>query len=1656
MSLSYTKLVGRDASFQLIRTNPKLTSNVKLSVDSNSDLWLNSIPADPELAKDQYQRVAVDTTKSHEFNIFKFYNNGKTPSKLAFKIGSNIIQTVTAKDLKNQYDFDFYTSGAKYLESKQFSEKFSYFAPLYLNQILPDTFVIFKAKGASDFTAGQQLATNFSKETLSLEFFKNFQLVKAFDMRPETKIGRYLESILENPMKPSAPIGINFNSSQAAYSYYRGLSIKTGTYVELPVNTNSVLTRGLPILTKEKFIVSGFESNSIIHPNIVNLEFLFNDDTAEDFEINRYFGFYCNRIQLAEFDIDLESMYANQNDNTQALDIVRDVTEDVLVPIRNQNGVKLRGKNLTADVTDLKNSLSTVDDLFFAFLETKNDIHLIKPNTWNQYNNSVDFQIDDSFLDLGTTFGPGELFAQVKATVSQLDTKSTLAIKVNAIPANSSTIKVYHSAGTQTDSNGRFDLIGFIRSTSAAGGSFAFNQARAWSVEYTLGGEAVVYVSADGTPQDVAASITGAINDLQDSDIQSVQHSNYAFIQLKASGESFGSLKIENTNPALTAIGTEIDGFIFADGGTLKPHPVIDSSSESDSINPLNKINENKDQLLIKTNINWSRLKRVSRVTDNISLDQTDEVLASATSDFLRKGTILLVDEETPLTAHSNIEIRKIAKNKVGVFSIFEIKDFDFDIYSTNYNRYEELDLFKDFYEPVNSNVLNFRKYVYHVSGTGKVSVNGIEYASGQYVWQDRSELSAYSITQGDCVLVKSTYSPNAYLGLSAPNVIDNPVLEGDLATVSVEDNELKNFTGHFALRTPAIDLNLARRAVFSNIAEYRDKFTKSIVNSEYLINLEHQAIEFAIDNKLTPYICKWALKDSIDARSNPYRLNTDLIFGKDNFGPSHIERFPSAEKLTHEWFYIESDLGFTKDPDLVLKNFNYFENSFDVTKFSTEADYFDSYFQYVPQANGKQVGDVQLRYSDLFRDPYTGQFETVFKGAKYRFFALDPVRLEADSTIPNAILSTTDRFIDYRFSAILKVVPDHIDDNEPPVKFEIIENVNAKAIVAVVYLRLAGADQLPQSVSFRENGEPKVLSKSELLQVGENGSLVYENLYGDYRIKFNEDQVSNLTYSFLYFAKNKKYNSGDNSFSTIRLAKNIDLSFAGFTQLTGSSIANGLDITNNTSYQTSLVGQISLVPGSYSPLVYKGVDGARYVISEGGTGLANTTTSILNVVEDEVVFSSPNMYLTGFQISGPTVIDTANVILPSGSPQLWKENFRLYQINGGNDYYERVFQYFSFANFKYLLEDREDLITWKSYQNEVLANQQKITMRVQDANEIKLVTNIQNRVVNVTYNSKTVPGGYVYGETGASVPAEIHRYSGEYDAIFKPVSAFYQKTQIGEFQIFGANCSINVSTPNSFVLPEFNHIKHSTRRILDLENSPNYLAEYPILDETPIGTSSFNVLASSWDKGYHFNYLTKSTRRRLFGTRRIAEDYSFVSKLINVPTSVSMSSYSIAQITQSQYRSNTFTAILNWASYQTSVRFKFDLSTMFAKNFASSGLRDEFEKFFIEDNVVIEQDPEVLGELTLSEYIEEYAKQNLQRLYKVEEVQVWTKQDKALENGQIVFEQKSLDQLIGEGYSITKNVQINNQNSSVLEGNINKPINSGIRMSFIIKIKFI
>ena len=143
-NIKYNKILNDTTSFQLIRTNPKLTTNVKLTVNESDQMWLDSIEVSSELADDKYKKFSVNPGIAHPANLYNFYDSGKTPNEIAFSLNETLSKTKTSNDYKDQYDFSEYFSGARYFPSKQYEERLSYFAPIYLKKDLPEYFVIFK------------------------------------------------------------------------------------------------------------------------------------------------------------------------------------------------------------------------------------------------------------------------------------------------------------------------------------------------------------------------------------------------------------------------------------------------------------------------------------------------------------------------------------------------------------------------------------------------------------------------------------------------------------------------------------------------------------------------------------------------------------------------------------------------------------------------------------------------------------------------------------------------------------------------------------------------------------------------------------------------------------------------------------------------------------------------------------------------------------------------------------------------------------------------------------------------------------------------------------------------------------------------------------------------------------------------------------------------------------------------------------------------------------------------------------------------------------------------------------------------------------------------------------------------------------------------
>ena len=146
------KIIKQTSSFGVLRANPRISGNVKLTVDSKSGIWLNSIDSNPEMSNSAYKGFRISSDSSYDKDLYKFFNDGKTPSEFVFGlVGENDPVQNQVNDLSRIYNF-FYSSGVSPLVSDKYSEDFSYFAPLWLGDDVPDYFVIFKVNDPIDYS----------------------------------------------------------------------------------------------------------------------------------------------------------------------------------------------------------------------------------------------------------------------------------------------------------------------------------------------------------------------------------------------------------------------------------------------------------------------------------------------------------------------------------------------------------------------------------------------------------------------------------------------------------------------------------------------------------------------------------------------------------------------------------------------------------------------------------------------------------------------------------------------------------------------------------------------------------------------------------------------------------------------------------------------------------------------------------------------------------------------------------------------------------------------------------------------------------------------------------------------------------------------------------------------------------------------------------------------------------------------------------------------------------------------------------------------------------------------------------------------------------------------------------------------------------------
>lgn len=272
-----------DRSHLILRTNPRLTGNIKLMVGHDS-VYMSTIQVNDTLSDQQYVSNPINPTSNYSVDVYSIFNS--IPRNILYQI-PEIDHNQYAKKNSEQY-IQTYNYGCRRLISKLYDEQFSSFAPLLIGDKIPDAYVLFKIPLSKQHDA---------KSWTASDYYKNADIVTTFDLK-KSKIGTYVQNLVNHPLFHNPPITVNYETKTVTYC---GISVYKGSIISITESILHLFDQELPIKDFDQYITDGFYRNGLVLASLLNLEFMF-DDVVTDFSTSAYYGLYVNYKDIDDYD----------------------------------------------------------------------------------------------------------------------------------------------------------------------------------------------------------------------------------------------------------------------------------------------------------------------------------------------------------------------------------------------------------------------------------------------------------------------------------------------------------------------------------------------------------------------------------------------------------------------------------------------------------------------------------------------------------------------------------------------------------------------------------------------------------------------------------------------------------------------------------------------------------------------------------------------------------------------------------------------------------------------------------------------------------------------------------------------------------------------------------------------------------------------------------------------------------------------------------------------------------------------------------------------------------------------------------------------------------------------------------------------------------
>ena len=308
--------VDGETSYLVLRTNPKFTGNIKLNIDSSNYFYLDTFKISDILNNKKYRRQRVSAESTLSGDIRRVYNDLPRGEMYKLDAEDTLNISIPKTELYKQFNLN-YSYGARLFEDELYPEEYSLLAPLWINSQLPDYFVILRIDGnynPETYPIDDDTLVNISD--LANKYLEEGELIKSWGMKEATPLGTYMRNHLEELLYVRSPLFLSLSDptqKDPDPNTWYGIAVDKGIITgrsETPYFFDQKET----FTEVNAFVSEGFERQNLLCPNLLNLEFAFNDNDVSTYSMHRYFGLYLTENELYEI-----SYYAHDPDSSVSI-----------------------------------------------------------------------------------------------------------------------------------------------------------------------------------------------------------------------------------------------------------------------------------------------------------------------------------------------------------------------------------------------------------------------------------------------------------------------------------------------------------------------------------------------------------------------------------------------------------------------------------------------------------------------------------------------------------------------------------------------------------------------------------------------------------------------------------------------------------------------------------------------------------------------------------------------------------------------------------------------------------------------------------------------------------------------------------------------------------------------------------------------------------------------------------------------------------------------------------------------------------------------------------------------------------------------------------------------------------------------------------------